>query len=147
MYFLHRTQTNSQCNIEVSGLSVYVPYIIIPYDCFVPYMTAQKGVCCDPTSAVPTKATTETLKYLAEISALGRLRNLPARFLKKPRGSSVTYNAYIFACWYSSILKRKWKQYVFYFSHTCHCRFHLKSDDGYSFCTFNFPFNLSNAVR
>lgn len=72
-------------------------------------------VCCDPTSAVPTRATTGTHKYPPEISALGRLRNLPAWFLKKPRGSSVTYNDYIFACSYSSIFKKKWKQYVFYF--------------------------------
>lgn len=36
---------------------------------------------------------------------------------------------------------------MFYFSHACECRFQLKSGDGYSFCTFIFPSNLSNTVR
>lgn len=30
---------------------------------------------------------------------------------KETIGSSVLYNDYVFACWYSSILERKWKQY------------------------------------
>lgn len=66
--------------VILSGLSVYVPYITIPYNCLVQYTTAQEGVCCDPTPEVPTKATTETLKCLPEISALRILRNLPAWF-------------------------------------------------------------------
>lgn len=46
------------------------------------------------------------------------------------------------------MFKKKWKQYVFYFSHACDCRFQLKSDDlGYSFCTSILASNLSNAVR
>jgi len=64
--FLHRNQTKPRTAVaKMSSLPASVPYSIISLELICTIQkpvqkVAQKGVCCHPACAVPTKAATET---------------------------------------------------------------------------------------